>query len=92
MKTRVYKYPLNIGGVSIVEVPINSVFLSVKSQGDEVVVYFSVPTVSASLKEIDSHKFYVVGTGHEFESDKEMSFIDTVLLYEDSFVLHVFKA
>lgn len=91
MKMKVYKYPINIGGESIINVPIMSKFLSVKSQRDEVVVYFSVPVDNPSLDKVESHRFYVVDTGREFELDNAMAYIDTVMLNGDNYVFHIFK-
>lgn len=87
----VFKYPLNIGGVSIIEVPVHSQFISVKAQCDNPVAYFLQNTHVVDSEGTTKHRFYSVGTGHNFTIDRGMEFIETLLLHQDTFVLHVFK-
>lgn len=89
----IYKYPLNIGGTTTLGVPIGSTFLSVKSQNDNVVAYFQLDHEHMNDdKKLAVYGFYVVATGHNFQVYDDMEFIDTLLLYDDKFVLHVYKA
>lgn len=87
----VFKYPLNIGGVTIVKVPTRSQFLSAKVQGDNAVVYFLENAKHVESEGVVTHHFYAVGTGHSFTLDRGMQYIDTLLLFHDKFVIHVFK-
>ena len=87
----VFKYPLNIGGVTVIEVPARSQLISVKSQNDNPVAYFLQNAEQEHSEGTTKHSFYTVGTGHNFTLDKGMEFIDTLLMHQDKFVLHVFK-
>lgn len=87
-KSVIYKYPLHTFGTTIVKVPGNSQFLSVKTQDDEVVAYFLLHT-DTTLPETH-YTFYSVGTGQPFVNEG-MEMIDTVMLNEDRLVLHIFK-
>ena len=86
-----FKYPLKIGGVTVVKVPVRSQFLSVKVQSDKPVLYFLENAERVESEGFTEYRFYAVGTGHNFTIDRGMEYVNTLLLHEDTFVLHVFK-
>lgn len=92
-KKTVYKYTLSNGGFSSFDLPKGAEFLSVKTQKETIVAYFLVDLPAVEDGELSvRHRFYVATTGLPIEMRQGMEYIDTVLLYDDEFVLHVFKA
>lgn len=84
MKT-ILKYELE-EGMNVILTPKHSLPMSVESQYNKPVLYCLVDTET----ELVERTFEVVGTGLPIESDLHLSeYIGTVMLNNESFVLHV---
>jgi len=80
---KIYKYPLAVQELQLIEIPIGSRVLSAQAQGD-------VPTIWAMHSQEEDKvnvEVRMVATGEEFEVE-DWRFIDTVQI--GSFVWHVF--
>lgn len=81
----IYKYPLTVGDVQTIQLPIGSAVLSAQSQNN-------TPTLWVMQSDEDNQQMtdvlvMIVGTGHKFELDN-WRFINTVQCGE--LVWHVF--
>ena len=84
----IYKYTLlTTKDETILDLPLNSEILSVKEQLGDICIWVKVDLEESTL---ESRKFIIYGTGHKIDKDN-LKFIDTVLLFSGSFVLHVFE-
>ena len=84
----IYKYTLLITkDETVLDLPLNSEILSVKEQFGDICIWVKVDLGESTL---ESRKFVIYGTGHKIDKDN-LKFIDTVLLFNGSFVLHVFE-
>ncbi len=82
------KYTLSITkDETVLDLPLNSEILSVKEQFGDICILVKVDLGESTL---ESRKFVIYGTGHKIDKDN-LKFIDTVLLFNGSFVLHVFE-
>ena len=72
---------------TVLDLPLNSEILSVKEQFGDICIWVKVDLGESTL---ESRKFVIYGTGHKIDKDN-LKFIDTVLLFNGSFVLHVFE-
>jgi hypothetical protein len=90
MNKFIYKYKLNIEPTVHLELPSGYEILSIQEQNNEICLWALVEPFP--IKPIIIETFYLVGTGQMFPWEKvEVEFIDTVLLNDDSLVIHVFK-
>lgn len=92
MKTssKILKYEIAVGNGSIILVPVNSTFLSVKEQNNKIIAYYMVNEETA--KGVRQDKFKVIGTGHILTDEIEAyKFIDTLSLHQGNIMLHIFK-
>ena len=83
----IYKYTLLTTDETILDLPLNSEILSVKEQFGDICIWVKVDLGESTL---ESRKFVIYGTGHKIDKDN-LKFIDTVVLFNGSFVLHVFE-
>ena len=72
---------------TVLDLPLNSEILSAKEQFGDICIWVKVDLGESTL---ESRKFVIYGTGHKIDKDN-LKFIDTVLLFNGSFVLHVFE-
>ena len=72
---------------TVLDLPLNSEILSVKEQFGDICIWVKVDLGESTL---ESRKIVIYGTGHKIDKDN-LKFIDTVLLFNGSFVLHVFE-
>lgn len=88
MKT-IYKYPIGKGGRGdVLVLPAATDILSVESQGTNIVVY---GLVDPDTKETERYDFIIFGTGESIDVDlSAYTFLDTVKLYDGSYMFHVF--
>lgn len=86
----IYKYPLKITDGLQLELPKDSVVLSVAEQDSHIVLYALVDTVE---KEKETHLIRIVSTGHPLPENflLEFSFIGTVKMMNGQLMFHVFK-
>jgi len=88
-KRVIYKYKLAITDRQIIEVPRNSVLLSVGIQVDDLVAWVDTPARPyAELK--DKWEFIIRGTGNEFDLDEELRGSYKASLQLGDFVWHVY--
>lgn len=90
MESKIFKYPIKVGEETAVRVPENADLLSVKSQSNEVVAYFLITEESMSSGLYEERVFFTVPTGQQFDLKRGMLFYETLMMYGDNFVLHVF--
>jgi len=81
----IYKYKLRITDCQTIDLPINSHFLSVQVQDDEICLWVLLDPNSTMREIIEIHIF---GTGNPIKFSNSLKFIDTVQL--NGFVWHVF--
>jgi hypothetical protein len=90
-KRVIYKYKLAITDRQTIEVPRNSVLLTVGIQVDELVAWVDTPAgPEADLKV--KWDFIIRGTGNEFDLDEEPRGIYMTSLQLGDFVWHVYLA
>ena len=87
----IFKYPVNFSGSTIIKVPEHSQLLSIQAQGNDVVAYFLENQLQKDTDGVKQYNLYSVGTGHGFTIERNMEYLNTVMLYDGRFVLHVFK-
>jgi len=90
MKTTIHKFELTVGDNEI-RVPSNSTILSVQNQKGKIILWVLVDLSPTALLNSNSRHFYVVGTGHTINEERDLHFVDTVQLTDGLFVLHVFE-
>lgn len=83
----VWKYPLPIIDNVEISIPKGSKILCVKTQKNDLCLW---ALVNPDENETESVKLRIAGTGHPIE-EENLEYIDTVLMYEDNFVIHIFK-
>lgn len=86
MIRKVFKYQLKIQAEQEIELPSHSRVLSVKNQRNSIVLYAEV---REDIKETKKIKVFLVCTGDKVPSDATL-FLDTVLLNNGIYVLHVY--
>lgn len=84
---QIQKYPLPIGTIVRIDMPVGSKILSLHVQDDFPTLWVAVP-VGAPLR---PRKFAVMYTGTEIHDEMPDSFVGTALLHGGSFVVHVFE-
>lgn len=90
MARYIYKYELESLSTTL-NLPLGSKVLSVKNQRNRVVLYVEVDGDSEESMLLEKRTFIGVLTGGVVPNI-QLQFIDTVLLHNDSFVLHVYEA
>lgn len=83
----IYKYPLMTSGRQFVDMPEGAEILTVQVQAGEPFLWAKVDPCSEL---IERRLIYIHGTGHVMD-DSEAQYIGTVLMVDDSLVLHVFE-
>ena len=83
----VWKYPLPIIDNVEISLPKDSKILCVKTQKNDLCLW---ALVNPDENETESVKLRIAGTGHPIE-EENLEYIDSVLMYEDNFVIHIFK-
>ena len=86
MIRKVFKYQLKIQEEQEIELPSHSRVLSVKNQRNSIVLYAEV---RKDIKETNKIKVFLVCTGDKVPSDATL-FLDTILLNDGNYVLHVY--
>lgn len=86
MIRKVFKYQLKIQAEQEIELPSHSRILSVKNQRNSIVLYAEV---REDIKETKKIKVFLVCTGDKVPLDATL-FLDTVLLNNGIYVLHVY--
>lgn len=84
----VWKFPLQVGGVSEVTIPLIAKILSVHAQGEGISLWALVDVDNADATVV--RRFAVVPTGAAVP-DGPLSFLGTVLLHGGRLVFHVFE-
>ncbi|MFA6711118.1 MAG: hypothetical protein WCS33_00170 [Candidatus Caldatribacteriota bacterium] len=87
---RVFKYPLVMMDRNTIVLPKGSKILSVESQKDDIVVYAIVDDSVST--EVEEHVFLIRGTGHPADDVDGYDFLNTVKLYGDTLIFHIFYA
>lgn len=82
----IYKYPLSLG-INKISIPKPYIILSIKTQNNIPVMYAQIDNPK---NELDNISIVGLMTGHTYDYSY-LEFIDTVLLDNDTFVLHFFK-
>lgn len=87
----IWKFPLEVIGSQLIEVPAGSVILSVGNQRGTVCMWV---VVDPSVEERESRCIEIHGTGHSFNNSsvpdgKSRKFLGTVIV--DPFVWHLFE-
>ncbi len=85
MKHVIYKTILDVLTVQEIELPVGSQILSAKQQYDNICLWYKL---NPSITEKETYRVYVVPTGQEVSEDT--IFLNTILMYSDTVVLHVF--
>ena len=83
----VWKYILPIQDDVEVTLPKNAKILCVKEQKGDLCLW---ALVDPDEKETEPINLRIAGTGHPIIEDN-LVYIDTVLMYDDNFVIHIFK-
>lgn len=86
MIKKVFKYQLKIQTEQEIELPLHSRVLSVKNQRNSIVLYAEV---REDIKETKKIKVFLVCTGDRVPSEATL-FLDTILLNDGIYVLHVY--
>jgi hypothetical protein len=84
----IYKYEINIGADTTIEMPIGAVVLSAHEQNDRVFVWAIVDTTTNAKTK---RHFKVFGTGHPIERWNRMRYIGTAFCAGGALVWHVFE-
>jgi hypothetical protein len=93
---KIYKYkiptrgmePVGDAGRAWVDLPNGAVVLSAQSQYNQVVIYALVDPLKSKIP----RPFIVCGTGFDLPCQmSNLKFIGTVMLHEETLVLHVFE-
>ena len=85
MKT-IWKFALSVGRTEI-SVPRSSELLSVQEQHKKATIWVLVPDEA----QMETRTFLGVMTGQTIDTDKTLTFIDTVQLDDGHCVLHIFE-
>ena len=83
--SQIWKFEL--GPSAEVEMPVGAEILSVKVQRGRACMWALVDT----LAKTEIRKFELVGTGCTIPEDMNLRFIDTFMMEEETFVLHLFE-
>ena len=86
-KRVIYEYRLAITNRQTIEVPRNSVLLSVGIQVDDLVAWVDTP---AGAEDADKWEFIIRGTGNEFDLHEEVRGSYKASLQLGDFVWHVY--
>mgnify|MGYP001609530737 CR=1 FL=1 len=81
----IHKYIID--NINMLELPEGSKILSVHNQKDRVVLYAAVNTDSLQTEHYQIDR---VCTGESISYEEEWIFIGTVMIYDGSFVVHIF--
>lgn len=81
----IHKYPLDIKGKVLVDMPMGATPLYVGTQDGSPYIWAEVFTTMPMVK----HSFYVVGTGYRL-STEHGTYLGTFMLANDSLVFHVY--
>jgi len=85
VKRTIYKY--EVSPKMNLTIPLGSKILSVHSQGEGIFIWMLVDT---TVKEVETKKIRVFGTGHAIPDDIGLSFLGTAFL-PSGLVFHVFE-
>jgi len=90
MHKKIYKYKLQITDKQQVQMPKDSLLLSVHRVGEDLCLY---ALVDPNTPQVDIRHIEVVGTGNPIKYDMgiERKFLGTVVLLDGKFVAHVFE-
>ena len=83
----IWKYPMEVEEFQFVEMPVNSMILSVQIQNGIPVIWAKVNTEE---KQTEKRKFKMVPTGGYIEEEKS-KFLETLQFNHGKFILHVFE-
>lgn len=81
----IYKYQLPITDDFEIQLPINSEFLKIDIQHENVVMWVKLDKDS----EMKFYQFHCYGTGHPIEN-KNLKYIDTIIIDNGNLVFHYF--
>ena len=91
MNKVVHKYPLHVGKVQQLEVPVGAKVLSVQVQGSSLCLWALVNADPEGRKRMI--RVAVLATGQEVkESIKDWDYVGTAMMMDGLFVWHVFTA
>lgn len=82
----IWKYPLEITDIQIVEMPSNAQILSAQMQGDALCLWVLVNMTDA----IERRSIEIIGTGNPM-AEYPRQFISTVQMHGGALVWHVFE-
>jgi hypothetical protein len=86
MKT-VWKFPLASTVVTKLQLPVGAQVLTVQMQYDEPQLWVLVDPQAPK----EERRFQLVGTGHEFEPQGALKYINTIQVQGGLFVFHLFE-
>ncbi len=91
----VYKYPLRFDGIQYLQIPKNHKILHCDAQKqvlnvvkEEIVCLWAL--VDEQDTEFEEIEIHVYGTGHRIPENKNLQYVDSVVLSDGSLVIHVF--
>lgn len=87
MMRTIHKFEINIGGVTELQLPEGSRWLSVASQHEKVALWVELDPNAPKV----THQFFSVGTGDHFPEGHIGEFIGTVMFDNGRYVFHVFE-
>lgn len=88
MANTIWKFPLEILDEQKIIMPYGARILSVGTQWEKPVLWALVDEDAAIKTE---KEIYIRGTGHTARGVENMRFVGTILLNDDSLVLHIFE-
>lgn len=84
---RVWKYPIPIQDYVLVPLPKGAKILCAKVQKGGLNLWALVDSEEPETEDVTIR---IAGTDHPIE-EPNLEYIDTVLMYQDTFVIHIFK-
>ena len=90
MSKTIWKFPITVGDIVKIEMPLYAEILTIQSQFDEPMMWALVDP--KQIKEI--RYFEVFGTGHsvpDLDNDKKRKYINTFQVHGGSLIFHLFE-
>lgn len=85
---RIFKYPLNIIGTQVLELPASASILSVMTQRGRIVLYALVDESEIETRE---RSIEIFGTGHPVLDNVRRDYLGTVVQENGDLVWHIFE-
>ncbi|MBC2100613.1 DUF7352 domain-containing protein [Listeria booriae] len=87
MNRKIYKYPLEIKDSQTIDVPAESIVISIKNQQEQPVLY---AVVDADCEKKGQIRIECRGTGHMLSGEEPFELVETVLFANGNLVFHFF--